>query len=107
MDKLLKPERLDTLPNATSSTRIFNHWLRTFSALMRRTEIQEDLDKLDLLIAYISPDIYEYVAEQTTYDTAINRLRELYIKPTNEVFARHMLSTRVQKEGENINEYYS
>ena len=57
MDKLLKPERLDTLPNATSSTRIFNHWLRTFSALMRRTEIQEDLDKLDLLIAYISPDI--------------------------------------------------
>ena len=105
MDRFLKPERLETLPNATSSTRIFNHWFRTFSALMRRTEIQEDLDRLDLLITYISPDIYEYIAEQTTYDSAVNRLRELYIKPTNEVFARHVLSTRVQKEEENIDEY--
>lgn len=105
MDKFLKPDKLDTLPNSASSTKIFNHWYRTFSALMRRTEIRDDIDKLDLLITYISSDGYEYVAEQQTYEAAINRRRELYVKPINEIFARHVLSTRAQKEGETIDEY--
>ena len=89
MDKILKLERLDILPNTASTSKIFNHWLHTFSALIRRTEIREDLDKLDLLVTYISPDIYEYIAEQTIYYSAINRPRELYIKSANEIFARH------------------
>ena len=100
MDKILKPECLDTLPNTASTSKIFNNWLHTFSAKIRRTEIREDLHKLDLLVTYISPDIYEYIAEQTTNDSAINRHQELYIKPPNDIFTGHVLFTRVQKEEE-------
>ena len=37
--------------------------------------------------------------------TAINKLKELYIKPKNEIYARHLLSTRRQQTGETIDEY--
>ena len=52
--------------------------------------IHTDLDKLDTLINCISSDVYEYIAECNTFDNAVNCLKELYIKPPNEVFARHL-----------------
>ena len=58
------------------------------------------------MVTYISLDIYKYIAEQTSYDSAINRLHELYIKPANEIFARHVLSTCAQKEEETIDKYF-
>lgn len=30
MDKALRPERLDPLPNSTSATKQFKHWFKTF-----------------------------------------------------------------------------
>ena len=38
----------------------------------------EDLHKLDLLVTYISLDVYKYIAEKTTYDSAINQLWAVY-----------------------------
>ena len=67
--------------------------------------VHTDLDKLDTLINCISSDVYEYIAECNTFDTAVNHLKELNIKPPNEVFARHLLATCGQKEEENIDGY--
>ena len=53
----------------------------------------------------MSPDVYEYIADHITYASALDRLKELYRKPTNEIFARHTLSTRKQKEEETIDMY--
>ena len=50
-------------------------------------------------------DVYEYIADCNTFDTAVNHLKELYIKPPNEVFVQHLLATYGQKEEENIHEY--
>ncbi len=36
---------------------------------------------------------------------AVATLKALYIKPTNEVFARHLLATRRQKSGETMDEF--
>ena len=107
MDKLLIPNRLDVSPNSTGSNKTFNHWLRTISSLIRKTttDATSDTDKLDILINHVSPDVYEYIADHVTYASALNRLKELYIKPTNEIFARHTLSTRKQKEEETIDMY--
>ena len=67
--------------------------------------VPTDLDKLDTLINCISSNVYEYIAECNTFDTAVNCLKELYIKLPNEVFALHLLATCGQKEEENIDEY--
>ena len=49
---------------------------------------------INLLINLISPPVYEYIADFTTYDEAISKLNELYIKPSNGIFTRHKLATR-------------
>ena len=89
------------------SSKNFTHWFRSFSFLRKIIDpnIHTDLDKLDTLIDCISSDVYEYIAECDTFDTAVNRLKDLYIQPPDEVFARHLLATCGQKEEENIDEY--
>ena len=102
MEKYLKLERLDTPPNTPLSSKNFNHWFRSFSSFLCKIiepNVHTDLDKLDTLINCISSDVYEYIAECNTFDNAVNRLKELYIKPPNEVFARHLLATCGQKRG--------
>ena len=104
----MKPERLDTPPNTPLSSKNFNQWFQSFSSFLRKIidpNVHTVLDKLDPLINCISSDVYEYIAESDTFDTAVNRLKELYIKPPNKVFAWHLLATCGQKEEENIDEY--
>ena len=49
--------------------------------------------------------MYEYIADCTTYDEAISKLNELYIKPRNEIFTCHTLATRKKNPGESIDEF--
>ncbi len=53
----------------------------------------------------MSPQIFEYIGHCDSYDEAIATLRALYIKPTNEIFARHLLATRRKKSGETMDEF--
>ena len=65
----------------------------------------EGLNKLCVLPNYVTPKIYESFAECATYDEAIQTLEALFVKPTNEIFARHFLATRCQHAGETLDEY--
>ena len=49
--------------------------------------------------------MYDYASQVTSYDDAVTALKALYIKPTNEVFARHQLAIRQQKESEYSDEF--
>lgn len=52
-----------------------NHWRNTFeNCLKRRSEV----DKLELLENFVSPDIYEIVCEAETYNEAMNLLNKAY-----------------------------
>ena len=104
MDRLLKPERLDTDPNSSSASKEWTHWLKTFQNFMSVLPI-EGLNKLCVLTNYVTPKIYESFAECATYDEAIQTLEALFVKPTNEIFARHLLATRCQHAGETLDEY--
>lgn len=47
---------------------------------------------------YVSPSIYEHVADATTHDDAIQILEKLCVKPRNEVYNRHILDAiQIQK----------
>ena len=60
---------------------------------------------MQVLTNYVSPRIFEYIEHCEVYNDAIATLKALYIKPTNEIFARHLLATRRQQSGETLDEF--
>ena len=55
---------------------------------------------------YISPTTYCSIESATTYDDTLSILKPIYIKPKNEVFARHLLAIQLQRSDESIEEYF-
>ena len=104
MDKALRPTQFDILPHTASSTKEFKHWLRTFEYYLEVLP-SEGLDKLKVLINFISPEIFEYISDCSDYDSAIEATKNVYIKPPNTIFARHLLATRRQQNSETFDEY--
>ena len=101
MDKVLRPERLDTDPNSGTAAKERLHWRRTFENLMAVLP-HEDLDKLAVLSNFVSPSIFQHIEDCTDYETSIETLQVIFIKPKNEIFARHVLATRKQALTETI-----
>ena len=89
MDKFLHPERFECDPSSAESDKQWTHWLRTFENFISAITTQE-IDKFALLTNYIAPSVYEYIADCETYDSALTVLKELYVKPKNEIYARHV-----------------
>ena len=64
-----------------------------------------ELNKLDVLINYVSPKVYHYIAECEMYNSAISVLESLYVKQKNDMFAHHLLTTCEQEAGEFLDQY--
>ena len=104
MDKYLRPSRFEVDANATGADKQWSHWYKTFSNFLDAIAKHEP-DKLVTLTNYVAPNVYEYIAGCTTYETVIKTLEALYLKPTNEIYARHVLATRRQETGESLDQY--
>ncbi|MCP4800870.1 MAG: DDE-type integrase/transposase/recombinase, partial [bacterium] len=104
MDRILRPERLETDPNSGTAAKEWLHWKRTFDNFLAVLP-QEDLDKLAVLSNFVSPSIFQHIEDCEDYETSIEALQTLFIKPRNEVFARHLLATRKQAPTETLDEY--
>ena len=107
MDKVLRPERFDVIPSAEDAAKRWLHWLMTFENFMAaiRSAPDEEVNKLHVLINYVTSDVYQLFCEAETYDEAITLLKTLYIKTPNEIFARHKLATRKQQISETLDQY--
>ena len=103
MDKLLRPERFDTEPHSPNADRHWKHWYTTFENFL--SAISEDFDRKNLLVNFVAPHVYEYIAECESFDDAIQVLRNLYVKPKNEIFSRHVLATRRQQPHESLDDF--
>ena len=104
MDKVLRPERLETDPNSSTAANEWIHWRRTFENFLTVLP-QEGLDKFRVLTNFLSPLLYQYIEESGNYETAIDTLETIFLKPKNEICARHILATRRQQTGESLDEY--
>ena len=104
MDKILRPVQFSADPTSSSAAKDFKHWLRTFENFLNSIENHAP-DKLNALINLVSPDVYEFIEDIATYEDALNKLKEIYQQTENEVFAKHILATRSQKAGENVDMY--
>nr|XP_026485607.1 uncharacterized protein LOC113393110 [Vanessa tameamea] len=112
MDKYLRPDRLDIDPSNSSAAKHWEHWKRTFESFLSASDFSHmsekvltSYKKLDLLINHVSSNIYTYISECSTYETAIAILDKIFIKPKNIIFARHALATRKQQIEESIDNY--
>ena len=106
MEKFLRPERFDAVPNTIGSDKSWLHWKRTFTSFIASvTASNAGINRLEVLINYVSPSIFEFITECENYDTAMNTLETLFIVPRNEIFARHLLATRQQQSGETLDVY--
>ena len=65
---------------------------------------QRDLDKLSVLANYVSPSIFQHIEDCTDYGAAVGILQALFVKPQNEIFARHILATIYQQPHETLDE---
>ena len=61
---------------------------------------QERLNKLTVLAKFVSPSIFQFIEDCKEYNEAIQTLQALFVKPRNEIFARHVLATRRQQPTE-------
>ena len=103
MDSLLKPTRFECEHTSPAAGESWSHWKKTFSnfikAIKKKTPAEgEEVDCLDLLVNYVSPTIYTYIADCDTYEKAIETLDSLFIKEINQIYARHILATRKQED---------
>ncbi|XP_045130528.1 uncharacterized protein LOC123515737 [Portunus trituberculatus] len=105
MDRLLRPERLDADPSSPTAAQEWKHWIQTFKNFVAAIS-QDEVDKLGLLTNFVSPRVYETISECDSYDDALSTLQALYVKPANEVFARHSLATHRQQPEETLDEYF-
>ena len=104
MDKVLRPERLETDPNSGEASKEWLHWKRTFDNFLAVLP-QTNLDKLSILANFVSPSFFQHIEECRNYEAAVGILQALFVKPRNEIFPRHMLATRRQQPHETLDEY--
>ena len=95
----MKPERLGIDPNTTDSDKTCKHWFQTFNNFVEffstsntasgSQSSTRTINKFNLLINYIEPNVYEFISECETYDQAIET-KTIYVKPKNVMLARHI-----------------
>ena len=99
MDKYLRLTRFDCDPNTVGVDKQWKHWLKTFENFLAAINSHMP-DKLVTLTNYMAPNVYEYIVDCAAYEEAIELLKGLYVKPTDEIYSRHLLATRKQEESE-------
>ena len=104
MDTVLKPERLESDPSSSKAAKEWLHWKRTFQNFIAVLPAK-DLNKLSVLANFLSPEIFQHIEECANYEDAITELEGLFVKPHNEIFARHLLATRRQQSNETLDDF--
>ena len=109
MDRLLRPAKLEVLPEESEATRIYDHWLKTFDTFLEvvRTvaENADNIITLCLQTNLLTNLTFAFIADSTNYEEAREVPNNAYHQRKNIVFARHLLMTRTQKPSESINEF--
>ena len=87
--KCLEPEKLSLDLNSPTAEDEWKFWLKTFTNFveaMPAGEGEAQINKLNVLTAYLTAPIYKVIAEETTYDNVAVALRRLYVRGVYEKF---------------------
>ena len=108
VDRSLRPEKLDIDSSDPECGKKWAHWKRCFKTYISSINTPEKpVNQLDYLIGLVSHSLYEHIEDSASYDAAETTLGNLFQKKINVLYARHLLLTRKQKEGETITDFIS
>lgn len=105
MANFIKPYTFDAVPSTKGSDEQWFHWYRVFENFVAVLSQQESIDKLSLLISHVSPSVFEYISNCTSFANALQVLKDRYKRPVNEVLSRHKLLSCKQKESQSLEHY--
>jgi len=111
MDKqIIRPRELCVEPGAPDAGRVFAFWLRTvedFIDSLRelRRDGDPEVNRKRIIINCLSPSVYPCVEDAADYEDVVRILKSLYVEQKNNVYARHLLVSRHQLQGETLPEY--
>ena len=97
-------EKLNLLPNNPDAAKIFKLWKLKLEVYTKALEYSED-DKLNLLINRMDLSAYEFIDTTTTYSEAMDKLKKVYDKKVNKIYACWKLSNEKQQEGESMDSF--
>ena len=101
MDKVIRLEKFDVPSTDHSASKQWKLWFRNFEYFLT-TIAGYTPDKLEVLYLYIGTSVADIIDGCQDSEEAINLLKSVYEKKLNEVNARHLLSTRIQRPDELI-----
>ena len=105
MDKCLKPESFLVDLSAPDAKQKWRHWNKTLTSYIGSIKEITNENKLNVLINHIDSATYKLVSDCESYDEAVTTLRNIFVKPTDEIFARYLLSSCKQQPDQSIDEY--
>ena len=105
MDKLLRPEIFSADPSNGGSSKEWIHWKMRFQKFIGSiTNVTED-NKQDLLVNYVSTEVYTHISEATNYAASITALDLVFNPKKNTIFARHLLNI-CKQDSQTVDAYY-
>ena len=106
MDKLLRPDTFNADPTSSNGSKELLHWKTRFEKFIASIDNVTETNKLDLLINYVSTEVYAYISDATDYNTSITALDNVFNPKKNSIFARHLLNTCKQDSSQTVDAYY-
>jgi len=105
-----RPKDLTTDPNSAEASKTFKDWYQTIQDYLAtlqelRRETDPQINKARIVRSCLSPEIFSYIEDAQDYDSIIATLRQLYVKPKNNIYAQHLLVSRKQGPHESVCEY--
>ena len=90
MDRLMQLSRLNLDANSTTASAEWRHWFKTFEnyleVLSQSTTEEFQLDRLKVLVNSVTHQVYQYIEECESYDSAVTTLCNLYSKTYSKFF---------------------
>ena len=103
--RYLRPIILDVQPTSPEAPRIFKHWKFVLTQYVAAIPEGSRSQSLGVLASSLSPNNYELIADYSTYESALDALASIFVKPPSAVIARHTLMSRKQLSQESVEEY--
>ncbi len=72
MDKVLRPDRFEAVPNSGTAATEWHHWKRTFENFLSVLP-EGGLDKFRVLTNFVSPTVFQYIEESENYTAASDK----------------------------------
>ena len=74
MERLLRPSKLEVLPEEAETSKTYDYWLKPFNSFLAAVVAATDegernnIDKLGLITLFLSHRTYESISDTTTYE---------------------------------------